>query len=158
MAQIGQAALTINQPWASLIVLGIKDIENRNWLPASHVIGSRIIIHAGKTYDHLGAFMLMNDHGIVCHAQNFPRGAIVGSALLEGVVQSSSSRWFRGPYGWQFADARLIDPVPCPGSRKLWTVSPSVWERVLLADATPLDPTAFLAHESVCKTESLPFA
>ena len=24
-------AITIKQPWASLIVYGLKDIENRNW-------------------------------------------------------------------------------------------------------------------------------
>ena len=36
-------ALSIKQPWASLIAHGIKDIENRNW--KTHFRG-RIYIHA----------------------------------------------------------------------------------------------------------------
>ena len=45
-------AITIRQPWASLIAHGIKDIENRTWkCPAKH-IGTRVLIHAAvKTSD-----------------------------------------------------------------------------------------------------------
>ena len=38
-------ALTIKQPYASLIVEGIKDIENRTWKTNYR---GRILIHAGK--------------------------------------------------------------------------------------------------------------
>lgn len=149
-----QLALTVDQPWASLIALGIKDIENRTWSPEPELIGRRIVIHAGRTYDHLGAFMLMNDHGIVCHSHNFPKGAVVGTVVLADVVAASTNKWFRGPFGWHFTDARLLQPIPCPGNRKLWTVPEAAWERILAAERTPLDPTPFLRQESVCKPES----
>jgi hypothetical protein len=39
-------AITIKQPWASLIVHGIKDIENRTWACPEKYIGHRVLIHA----------------------------------------------------------------------------------------------------------------
>jgi hypothetical protein len=43
-------ALTIWQPWASLIVYGFKPIEYRKWKLPSWMIGQRIVIHAGKLH------------------------------------------------------------------------------------------------------------
>lgn len=40
-------AITIKQPWASLIVHGIKDIENRSWACPKKYLGERVLIHAG---------------------------------------------------------------------------------------------------------------
>jgi hypothetical protein len=39
-------ALTIWQPWASLIVAGAKPFEFRGWRPPRSLIGQRIVIHA----------------------------------------------------------------------------------------------------------------
>lgn len=41
-------ALTIRQPWASLIALGVKHIETRSWRAPQSLIGQTIAIHAGK--------------------------------------------------------------------------------------------------------------
>ena len=41
-------ALSIIQPWAELIVLGHKDIENRTW-PTK--VRGRVAVHASKKYD-----------------------------------------------------------------------------------------------------------
>ena len=41
-------ALTIRQPWASLIALGVKHIETRSWRASQSLIGQTIAIHAGK--------------------------------------------------------------------------------------------------------------
>lgn len=38
--------ISIKQPWASLIVHGIKDIENRTWACPKKYIGKRVLIHA----------------------------------------------------------------------------------------------------------------
>lgn len=40
-------ALTIWQPWASLILVGAKPYEFRGWVPPRAMIGTRIAIHAG---------------------------------------------------------------------------------------------------------------
>jgi hypothetical protein len=43
--------LTIRQPYASAIVAGIKKVENRSWHPPAHILGQRILIHAGLRVD-----------------------------------------------------------------------------------------------------------
>lgn len=40
-------ALTVWQPWASLILIGAKPYEFRSWKPPAALIGQRIAIHAG---------------------------------------------------------------------------------------------------------------
>jgi len=40
-------ALTVWQPWASLIAIGAKPYEFRSWRPHASLIGQRIAIHAG---------------------------------------------------------------------------------------------------------------
>lgn len=40
-------ALTVWQPWASLIAIGAKPYEFRGWKPPRSIIGQRIAIHAG---------------------------------------------------------------------------------------------------------------
>ena len=39
-------ALTMKQPFAHLICVGIKDIENRTWKCMEKHIGKRVLIHA----------------------------------------------------------------------------------------------------------------
>lgn len=53
-------ALTIWQPWASLIMLGAKPYEFRGRKPPASLIGQRIAIHAGARPVHIGelAFLL----------------------------------------------------------------------------------------------------
>lgn len=41
-------ALTLWQPWASLIDRGVKTIETRSWAAPRSLIGKRIAIHAAK--------------------------------------------------------------------------------------------------------------
>ena len=41
-------ALTIWQPWASLIMAGFKPYEFRGWAAPKALIGQRIVIHAGS--------------------------------------------------------------------------------------------------------------
>ena len=42
-------ALTLHQPVATL--MGFKDVENRKWKPPAKMLGQRIGIHAGKTWN-----------------------------------------------------------------------------------------------------------
>lgn len=40
-------ALTVKQPYASLIMCGVKTIETRSWAPPPSIIGTRIAIASG---------------------------------------------------------------------------------------------------------------
>lgn len=44
-------AISLWQPWASLIAAGIKPFETRDWAPPRELIGQRIAIHAAKKID-----------------------------------------------------------------------------------------------------------
>lgn len=46
--QSGMHALTLWQPWATLIAEGVKVFETRSWKPPKNLIGQRIAIHAAK--------------------------------------------------------------------------------------------------------------
>jgi hypothetical protein len=44
-------AISLWQPWASLIACGAKPFETRHWAPPRELIGQRISIHAAKKVD-----------------------------------------------------------------------------------------------------------
>lgn len=60
-------AISLWQPWASLIAAGIKPFETRSWAPPEALIGQRIAIHAAKKIDREAAMMaedlLYGQHG-----------------------------------------------------------------------------------------------
>lgn len=41
-------AISLWQPWASLIACGVKPYETRHWAPPRELIGQRIAVHAAK--------------------------------------------------------------------------------------------------------------
>ncbi len=95
-------AISIKQPWASLIVEGVKDIENRNWF--THYRG-RIYIHTGKRFDDQGAELLCRLYPdlkkLVDNSRNM-RGGMIGHVDLIDCVTKHSSPWFHGKYGFVF--------------------------------------------------------
>lgn len=44
-------AISLWQPWASLVACGAKPYETRHWAPPRELIGQRIAIHAAKKVD-----------------------------------------------------------------------------------------------------------
>jgi hypothetical protein len=119
-------ALSIRQPWASLILKAGKNIENRDW---SNKYRGRILIHAAKGMtrsEHedaidfaIGAIkadprnagttrrVTLRELGFDFDA--LPRGGIVGSVEITACVTDSTSPWFVGRYGFM-----LRDPQPLP--------------------------------------------
>lgn len=103
-------AITIWQPWASLIAAGCKPIEWRGWVFPERLIGSRIAIHAGarQVYRNEIAHLLLD---LKHDDQNFtslvPEPSI---ALLE--------RWHTSPGALPRATvlctARLGRPIKAP--------------------------------------------
>jgi len=50
-------ALTVHEPWASLIAYGVKPVENRTWA-STFMLGKRLAIHRGQKVDFEGAEVL----------------------------------------------------------------------------------------------------
>jgi len=120
-------ALSIRQPWASLILLAGKDIENRNW--ATKVRGP-FLIHAAKgmtrtEYIDAMEFAFAIDKNWAQSLpdtrpfdfNNLPRGGIIGSVILVDCVQrdKSNSPWFQGAYGFVLRDPKLLPFYPYKG-------------------------------------------
>ena len=87
-------ALSIQQPWADLILFGGKDIENRTWPLPDKMRGQRIYVHAGKKPD-----------GLVRGIGPERFGAILGEVTILGYIDDVTetpnlSEWFEGPYGF----------------------------------------------------------
>ena len=119
-------ALSIRQPWAELIVAGLKDIENRTW-PTDY--RGPVLIHAGMKIEPIDADLrelVKRLSGFdLPDAADLPRGGIVGQAEIVDLVQSSPSRWFSGPYGFVLANARRLPFRPMPGKPGLFEVPES---------------------------------
>lgn len=113
-------AITIKQPWASLIVSGLKDIENRSWKTNFR---GRVLIHAGETVSKNG-WREMNQRQIDVAASTkmmgaifneLPFGAIIGSVEIVGCVQNHPSIWAeKGAWNWVLANPVMF-PEPITG-------------------------------------------
>ena len=115
-------ALTVRQPWASLIIAGIKNVENRS-KPTSY--RGTLIIHAGLGVE-AGP---MAEHGHLVAA--YPAGAIIGTVDLVGCVQGHKSPWaMDGHWHWILANPRACKPVAAAGALSLWKPQPGDWDQV----------------------------
>lgn len=111
-------ALSIRQPWASLILHGGKDIENRDW-PTKY--RGRILIHAAKgctRREFEDAIAFAEDciqRPITADLATIPRGGIVGSVEIADCVTESASPWFVGGYGFVLRDPQPVPFTPWKG-------------------------------------------
>lgn len=75
-------ALSIRQPWASLIAEGHKTIETRTWAPWKGYRGP-LAIHASKTVDYYAGGIL-DTVGLPVKAE--PTGMIIATCTLANAV------------------------------------------------------------------------
>ena len=89
-------AISLHQPWASLIAAGIKPIETRSWAPPKALIGQRIAIHAAKKTISIQDIPDVWQP-LVGMYKNFgqpriPQGAVVATAVLRCAHQVAYNR------------------------------------------------------------------
>lgn len=159
-------ALSLLQPWASLVAMGAKQIETRSWNTKHRGL---LLIHASKGQKVGFDFCLQNEPSIqsLLTFKSLPFGAIIGCVKLEGVHKSetffcqpeepSRGKWIQigeqekafgdyspGRYGWLLSEPVMFNqPIPCKGSLGLWTPDERTSQLVdlaRLANATPLIP------------------
>lgn len=139
-------ALTVLQPWASLIVAGYKRIENRTWSPQWELYGSEILIHAGKSERELRKMDDLTKRIIADYGENvndrdlYPLGCLLGVARLDDVVESANAWWWRadqrkyitGPMCWKMTMLeRFETPIPWKGAQRVWNVDDRMLETEL---------------------------
>lgn len=133
-------ALSLQQPWASLIAVGAKRIETRDW---TTIYRGPLAIHAGLAFSlDQGRLLVtqpwrgvLNKAGIHLPSQ-LPRGAIVAVCQLLDVVRAETlaptlepnelifGDFNAGRSAWQLADVRpLRQPIRTRGQPGLWDVT-----------------------------------
>lgn len=112
---VGIKAITVKQPWAKLIMLGLKRVENR---PTSMEYRGRIAIHVAKTRadesELESALALINGdetRALVrkCWEENQHAGCVIGTVELVDIVRDSDSPWaIPGKFHWVLRQPRLF--------------------------------------------------
>ena len=136
-------ALTLYDPWATLVVLGEKQYETRSW--RTHHRG-RLAIHVSKEWNtelqaqgwqepFYSAALDKAEFGVAT-------GCIIGMVILENCWPTSASLFAPwrssekemafgdfsfGRWAWKLSNPRrLAVPIPCRGRQGLWNVSPEI--------------------------------
>ena len=147
-------ALSLWQPWASLMVAGVKLHETRHW---STEYRGPLAIHAAKTLDLAAA------PDELCDAvlgpgwrRDLPLGKVLGVGVLARVskaeqvadhltaADAASGNFARGRFAWRVEDIRrLREPIPLTGRQGLFNWTPPADLNELLGP--PLD------HGAACR-------
>ena len=133
--------ITIKQPWALLVAMGIKNIENRTWKLPEKYKGKRVLIHASAknepsfnfTYEQSRAMDHLSEDLV------FPTSAIIGSVIFTDCVINHPSIWAeksyyaqtnknnpdcdddRIVYNWVLEHPILFpEPIPTKGKLSFW--------------------------------------
>ena len=135
-------ALSIIQPWTSLIAAGIKDVENRTWRTNFR---GEFLLHASAkhlpagwdalSYEQMKSikqFGVMNGDDKI--PVNFHHSAIIGKARLVDCVMNHPSVWAeKGVWNWVLEDAELFQrPIMnVKGKLGFWEFEDSILENYL---------------------------
>ena len=83
-------AITLHQPWATLIVLGIKTVETRSWPAPERLLGQVIAVHAGKRVVRRPGDRIeqkLRDRVGEDWIRTIPAGAVLATATLAGMAR-----------------------------------------------------------------------
>jgi len=119
-------ALSIKQPWAALVIAGVKTIEIRRWPTARR---GRILIHAAGVADERPE--AWNHVPENLRALTEYKGGIIGAVILEEcrsyrdltefvsdqAKHFNEASWFKPPllYGFRFVDPEILPFQKFPG-------------------------------------------
>lgn len=138
-------ALTLTQPWATLVAIGAKRIETRSWRTSYR---GALAIHAAKGFpkwarETCEEFEFARELG----PNPLPLGAVVATCRLVSCIPTlalQSNRlievpnvaccdpfylddherafgdYFPGRWAWLLADVEPCDPIPAKGALSLW--------------------------------------
>jgi hypothetical protein len=135
-------ALSIRQPWATLLCLGVKRYETRTWKTDYR---GPLAIHAATVFD-AAARQLCLEPPLASWLQkagyrtphSLPRGQIIGTAILVEYMATEKLRslsvkqrllggFTPGRWAWHFTGARCFDtPMPAKGQLSLFTIDLAV--------------------------------
>lgn len=125
-------AISLWQPWASAVALGLKKIETRHW--ATDYRGP-LAIHAAKRWQADQQEFAAIERGLGRLPSRLPFGAIVAVVDLVDVratdelvltihpIEKMYGNYSPGRFGWILHDVRALpEPIPCKGHQSFFSV------------------------------------
>lgn len=135
-------ALTLTQPWATLVVRGIKRYETRSWHYAYlDQLPMRLAIHASGGMDRdareFADYLIRRGVLDCADPLDLPRGVIVGAVTYRDWRYSYDTNrtgtftpsdlelelgdWSDGRILWRLTDpVELAEPIPARGAQRIW--------------------------------------
>lgn len=131
-------AISLWQPYASAIALGLKSYETRSWATSYR---GPLALHAAKRKPTISLMLssFLADAGIK-RESDLPLGGIVAIAELVACVPTDSvnnlntrmsgcelafGNYSPGRFAWRLEKVQAIEFVPCRGYQGLWNWEPS---------------------------------
>jgi len=145
-------AISLTQPWASLVTIGAKRIETRSWWTSYR---GPLAIHAAMRYPADAQDFTYSEIARKCLSPHFlmhsdiplhkklPRGFVIATCQLKACVRTEElilnavygadmteqekafGDYSPGRWGWLLADVvRLPEPVRAKGALSLWEWNP----------------------------------
>ena len=119
-------AVTLHQPWASLIAHGYKTTETRGWPAPQALVGSRVAIHAAKRRPRRTEWN--RQVAEIAGRMEMPLGAVVATARVDGYVRVLSVKYWRAPTARPGSDTRIavgavdtgISPMATDSEGQVW--------------------------------------
>ena len=145
-------AFTCTGPYAILILLGIKRVENRSMMPVPGK--GRCAVSCNKKFckEEYGEFVRWASRALKpedfetipawCDVKDWP-GKVVGCCDYEGVLSAPVAEdrdgtvmWGEGyPYWWKLSEVVAFDrPIPCRGNVGMWQMPPALAAQVTMTD------------------------
>ena len=126
--------LTIKNPWAMLILIGLKDVENRSWKTDYR---GKLLIHSSKQssskkmneiQDFVSKNILSEEERNQLRYNSKAKhtcctfGSIIGEVELVDCVQNSGSKWAEeGCWHWILKNPIIYDnQIEVKGKLRLW--------------------------------------
>lgn len=125
-------ALSLQQPWASLVVLGLKTVENRTWRTPYRGV---IVIHASQNriYDLAPPWAWAEAERLLPQHIALPTGCLIGTVEIvdcqryRDCADLDTDPFADGPWCWRLRNPRRFKTcIPCPGRPKFFEVPASV--------------------------------
>lgn len=158
-------ALSIWQPWASLIAQGQKQFETRSW--ATHYRGQILICAAAKkvpaeSYHFINWQLQEVGEHMSLKPKDFPLGVAVGIACLVDCKPTDHfysqvsdkeiclGNWSDGRFAWKLEEVKAILPFPVKGQQGIFYVEidepVTALEGTKTSSSTPEDRRTLIAQ------------
>lgn len=130
-------ALSLTQPWATLVAIGAKRIETRTW-PTTY--RGPVVIHAAKGFPRWARGTALEEpFASALRDRPLPLGAAVAVAFVDQCFrfnvehevnmpepERSFGDFTEGRFGFRLEHVvELPAPIECKGALGLWTVTPA---------------------------------